>query len=323
MLDRIKLVSLTANKELTKKIADYLGIDVMETVVTHFADGEILFEGKESFRGDNVYIVQSTCAPVTERLMEILVCCDALKRANAKTITCIMPYFGYARQDRKARARQPITARLVADLLQVAGCNRVVCTDLHASQIQGFFNIPVDDVSALPIFYRYFKEMDLQDIVCVSPDHGGVVRTSKLAEKLGAPIAIIDKRRPRPNVAEIVAIVGDVKDKNCIIVDDLVDTAGTLCKAAEKLIELGAKKVYAAISHGVLSDPACERISASHLEKLVITDTIPLCEDKKCSKIEVLTMAPLFAQIIDALEEGKSLSNVHRNFANEQYNLKN
>lgn len=269
MLDRLKLVCLTANKELTSEIASYLNVDVMDSTVTHFADGEILFEGKQSFRGDNVYIIQSTCAPVTERLMEVLICCDALKRASARTITCIMPYFGYARQDRKAKARQPISAKLAADLLTIAGCQRIVCTDLHASQIQGFFNIPVDDVSALPIFYRYFASLKLDNIVCVSPDHGGVTRTSKLADKLNAPIAIIDKRRPRPNVAEVVAIVGDVKDKDCIIVDDIVDTAGTLCNAAKKLKELGARRVYAAISHGVLSDPAIERIKNSELEQLV------------------------------------------------------
>lgn len=320
MLSRLKLVSLTANEELTKEIAKYLGVKVSESVVAHFKDGEILFEGKESFRGSNVYIIQSTCAPVTERLMEVLICCDALKRAAAKSITCIMPYFGYARQDRKAKARQPISAKLVADLLTTAGCQRIVCTDLHASQIQGFFNIPVDDVSALPIFYRYFKNLNLDDVVCVSPDHGGVVRTSKLAEKLNAPIAIIDKRRPRPNEAEIFAIVGDVKGKDCIIVDDIVDTAGTLCLAAAKLKELGARHVYAAISHGVLSEPAVQRINDSALEKLVITDTIPLSEDKKSNKIEVLSMAELFSRIIEAMEEGKSLSSVHKNFASEHYN---
>lgn len=322
MLDRLKLVSLTANEKLTKEIAEILGVEVMPSVVTHFADGEILFEGKESFRGDNVYIIQSTCAPVTERLMEVLICCDALKRASARSITCVMPYFGYARQDRKAKARQPITAKLVADILTKAGCQRLVTTDLHASQIQGFFDIPVDDVSALPIFYRYFADMELDDIVCVSPDHGGVTRTSKLAERLGAPIAIIDKRRPRPNEAEIFAIVGDVKDKNCIIVDDLVDTAGTLCIAAEKLKELGAKRVFAAISHGVLSNDAAEKVKNSSLEKLVITDTIPLADEKKNDKIEVVSMAPLFASIILALEEGKSLSSVIKKFAKEQYRKK-
>ena len=319
MSERLKIVSLTANEELANEVAEILGVEVMGSTIKHFADGEILFEGKQSFRGDNVYVIQSTCAPVTERLMEVLVCLDALKRASAKSITCIMPYFGYARQDRKAKARQPITAKLVADLLTVAGCQRLVCTDLHASQIQGFFDIPVDDVSALPIFYRYFKDLGLKDIVCVSPDHGGVVRTSKLAEKLEAPIAIIDKRRPRPNEAQILAIVGDVKDKDCIIVDDLVDTAGTLCIAAAKLKELGARSVYAAISHGVLSGPAIERIENSALEKLVITDSIPLAAEKQIDKIEVLSMAPLFARIIDALEEGKSLSRVHQSYANEQY----
>ena len=319
MLDRLKLVSLTANEELTKQIAEYLGVEVSPSVVTHFADGEILFEGKQSFRGSNVYIIQSTCSPVTERLMEVLVCIDALKRASARTITCIMPYYGYARQDRKAKARQPISAKLVADLLTTAGCQRIVCTDLHASQIQGFFNIPVDDVSALPIFYRYFADLGLQDIVCVSPDHGGVVRTSKLAEKLNAPIAIIDKRRPRPNEAEIFAIVGDIKDKDCIIVDDIVDTAGTLCLAAEKLKSLGARHVYAAISHGVLSKPAIERIQNSALEQLIITDTIPHNKEELCDKIVVLSMAELFSRIILALEEGKSLSAVHKSFANEHY----
>ena len=319
MLSRLKLVSLTANERLTQQVAEILGVDVAGSKVSHFADGEILFEGKQSFRGSNVYIIQSTCAPVTERLMEVLVCCDALKRASARSITCIMPYFGYARQDRKAKARQPITAKLVADLLTTAGCDRIICTDLHASQIQGFFNIPVDDVSALPIFYSYFKGLGLEDICCVSPDHGGVVRTSKLAEKLNAPIAIIDKRRPRPNEAEIFAIVGDVKGKDCIIVDDIVDTAGTLCLAANKLKELGANRVFAAISHGVLSGPALERINNSSLEKLVITDSIPLTKEKQSDKIEVLDMAPLFARIIEALEEGTSLSAVHRSFAKEQY----
>ena len=319
MYERIKLVSLTANVEMTKQIASMIGIEVMPSSVVHFADGEILFEGGKSFRGDNVYIIQSTCTPVTERLMEVLLCIDACKRASARTITCIMPYFGYSRQDRKAKARQPISAKLVADLLTVAGANRVVCTDLHAAQIAGFFNIPVDDVSALPIFYRYFKDLDLKDVVCVSPDHGGVRRTYLLAEKLNAPIAIIDKRRPQPNKAEIIGIVGDVKGKNCIIVDDIVDTAGTLCLAANKLKELGAKTVYAAITHGILSDPACQRINESPIEKIVITDSIPLCKEKKCTKIEVLEMAPLYAKIIVSLEEGKSLSDTHIAFANELY----
>ena len=300
------------------EIAKIIGVEILPTEVTHFADGEILFTGKKSFRGDNVYIIQSTCTPVTERLMELLICIDACKRASAKTITCVVPYFGYARQDRKAKPRQPISAKLVADMLEIAGANRVVSSDLHASQIAGFFNIPVDDVSPTILFYRYFKDLHLgDDIVCVSPDHGGLVRTSKWAEQLNAPLAIIDKRRPKPNQAEILAIVGDVKDKTCILVDDIVDTAGTLLIAVEKLIQLGAKKVYAAVTHGVLSLDAVDRINKSHLTKLVITDSIPLTEEKKSDKIDVISLAPLFAKIIVSLEDGKSLFETHQEFNND------
>ena len=319
MENNIKIIALSASVDMAEKIASILGINVMPSSVVHFADGEIMFEGKESFRGCNVYIIQSTCYPVTEHLMEVLVAIDACKRGSAKSITCIMPYFGYARQDRKAKPRQPITAKLVADLLTTAGANRVVCTDLHASQIQGFFNIPVDEVLSTPLYYRYFTNLHLENVVCVSPDHGGVVRTSRLAERMGAPIAIIDKRRPRPNEAEIIGIVGDVKDKTCIIVDDIVDTAGTLCLAANKLKELGAKKVYAAICHAILSGKALERIKESALDKVVITDTIPLPEEKKCDKIEVLSLAPMYADIIATLEEGGSLGAVFQNFFDEHY----
>lgn len=319
MYEHTKIVSLTANKEMAEDIARRLGIEVMPSSVVHFADGEIMFEGKESFRGDNVYIIQSTCIPVTERLMELLVCIDACKRASASVINCVIPYFGYARQDRKAKPRQPITAKLVADLLTVAGADRIICTDLHASQIQGFFNIPVDEVTSTPLYYRYFKEMGIKDVVCVSPDHGGVVRTSRLAEKMGAPIAIIDKRRPRPNEAEIIGIVGDVKDKNCIIVDDIVDTAGTLCLAANKLKELGAKKVYACISHAILSKDAKEKVIASGIDKLIITDTIPLPEEKKCDKIEVISMAGIYADVIAGIEAKRSLGDVFQNYFAENY----
>lgn len=319
MENNIKIIALSASVDMAEKIASILGINVMPSSVVHFADGEIMFEGKESFRGCNVYIIQSTCYPVTEHLMEVLVAIDACKRGSAKSITCIMPYFGYARQDRKAKPRQPITAKLVADLLTTAGANRVVCTDLHASQIQGFFNIPVDEVLSTPLYYRYFTNLHLENVVCVSPDHGGVVRTSRLAERMGAPIAIIDKRRPRPNEAEIIGIVGDVKDKTCIIVDDIVDTAGTLCLAANKLKELGAKKVYAAICHAILSGKALERIKESALDKVVITDTIPLPEEKRCDKIEVLSLAPMYADIIATLEEGGSLGAVFQDFFDEHY----
>lgn len=318
MYKRLKIVSLTANTEMAQSIAEMIGVEVLPCEITHFADGEILFTGKKSFRGDNVYIIQSTCAPVTERLMELLLCIDACKRASARTINCIMPYFGYSRQDRKAKARQPISAKLVADMLEVAGADRIVASDLHASQIAGFFNIPVDDVSAMSLFYRYFTDNCVTDnIVCVSPDHGGLVRTSKLAAMFNAPIAVIDKRRPEPNKAEILSIVGDVAGKTCIIVDDIVDTAGTLLIAVNKLLELGATRVYAAITHGVLSRDAVERINASGLYKLVITDSIPLPEDKKSDKIDVLSLAPLFSRIVVALEEGISLSQVHQGFIAE------
>jgi len=315
--ERIKIVSLSANIEMAQEIAKNLGVEVLPSELTHFADGEILFTGKKSFRGDNVYIIQSTCCPVTERLMELLICIDACKRASAKTITCVIPYFGYARQDRKAKPRQPISAKLVADMLTVAGADRVVSTDLHASQITGFFDIPVDDISPVALFYRYFKDLKLKDeIVCVSPDHGGLVRTSKLAEKLNAPLAIIDKRRPKPNKAEILSIVGDVKDKVCIIIDDIVDTAGTLLIAVDKLMELGAKRVYAAVTHGILSLDAVDRINKSQLYKLVITDSIPLPEEKKSDKIDVISLVPLFSSIILALDEGRSLSDNYNDFIN-------
>ncbi len=317
MHERLKIVSLTANKDMAIDIAKRIGVEILPTEVSHFADGEILFTGKKSFRGDNVYIIQSTCSPVTERLMELLLCIDACKRASAKSITCIIPYFGYARQDRKAKPRQPISAKLVAEMLEIAGAQRIVSSDLHASQLAGFFDVPVDDVSPVTLYYRYFTDLKLKDVVCVSPDHGGLVRTSKLAEKLNAPLAIIDKRRPEPNKAEILSIVGDVKDKNCIIVDDIVDTAGTLLIGVEKLKQLGAKKVYAAVTHGVLSLDAVDKINNSQLDKLVITDSIPLAEDKKSDKIDVISLAPLFAKIIVALEEGKSLFETHQEFIGE------
>lgn len=320
MYERIKLLSLSANTELTKEIAKLIGVDVMKSELTRFADGEILFQGCESFRGDNVYIIQSTCNPVNDRLMEVLICLDACKRAGARSITCVIPYFGYSRQDRKAKARQPISCKLVADLITTAGADRVVCVDLHASQTQGFFSVPVDDLSSLPLFYKYLKTQNLDNVVCVSPDHGGVVRTSKLAEKLGCPIAIIDKRRPRPNVSEVIGIVGDVKDKTCIIFDDIIDTGGTLCKAALKLKELGAKQILALASHGILSRNAIENIENSVIDKVVITNSIPLSEEKHINKIEVLSLAPLLSEVIMALEDGTSLSEALDKYAIKNYN---
>jgi len=312
--DKVKIIALTASTEMASSIAKSLGINVTESEVIHFADGEIIFESKQSLRCDNVYIIQSTCSPVTEHLMEILLCLDACKRASAKSITCIIPYFGYARQDRMAKPRQPISAKLVADLLTTAGADRVIATDLHTSQIQGFFSIPVDDVIPTPLFYRYFKKMKLNDVVCVSPDHGGVTRCSRLANRLDAPIAIIDKRRPKPNVAECIGIVGDIIDKNCIIVDDICDTAGTLCMAANKLKELGAKNVYAVVTHPVLSRDAVQKIEDSAIVKLITTDTIELPEEKKSPKIVVLSLVPLYAKMIEALEEGKSVADLFEEY---------
>ena len=287
--NRIKIVALSANVDMANAIAKDLGVELLPSELTHFADGEILFTGKKSFRGDNVYIIQSTCSPVNERLMELLICIDACKRASAKSITCIIPYFGYARQDRKAKPRQPISAKRVANMITIAGANRVVSSDFHASQVAGFFDIPVDDVSPVSLFYRYFKDLNLDDIVCVSPDHGGLVRT----------------------------FVGDVKDKTCIIVDDIVDTAGTLILAINKLHELGAKKIYAAISHGVLSNDAVKKIENSPIDKLVITDSIPLSDEKKSAKIDVVSLAPLFSKISLSLDEGRSLYETHQEFISE------
>ena len=291
MYERLKIVSLTANVDMAVEIAKTIGVEVLPTEVSHYADGEISFTGKKSFRGDNVYIIQSTCRPVNERLMELLLCIDACKRASAKSITCVIPYFGYSRQDRKAKPRQPISAKLVADMLETAGANRIVSSDLHASQISGFFNIPVDDVSPVILFYRYFKDLNLDnDIVCVSPDHGGLVRTSKLAEKLNAPLAIIDKRRPEPNKAEILSIVGDVKGKTCIIIDDIIDTGGTIISATDLLLDNGAKEVLVGASHAVLSKNTLSYVINSRIKDIAITNTI---EKKVAPRFNVLDIIDL------------------------------
>ena len=310
----MKLFSLSANTKLAESICQYFktvlckNVVLADSALTHFADGEVLFETKVPVRGEDVIILQSTCAPANDTLMELLICIDACKRASAKSITVIMPYYGYSRQDRKGNKRQSISAKLVADLLQTAGVNRLICVDLHATQIVGFFDIPVDNMSAVPLFYNKLKNDDLSNVVCVSPDHGGVVRTTTLATKLNVPIAIIDKRRPEPNKCEIVSIVGDVKGKRCIIVDDIVDTAGTLCNAADELKKLGAERVEAFITHGVLSLDAVDKIEKSGLDKLVITDSIPL--KRESSKIEVISLNELLAKIILALMENRPFGEV-------------
>lgn len=319
MKERITVFALSASQELGKDICDVLGTELGECKVSHFADGEILVEIGESVRGKDVFIVNSTSNPVTDNLMEILILTDALKRASAKEITAVIPYFGYARQDRKAKPRQPITSRLVADLLTTAGVDRVVTVDLHARQIQGFFNIPVDEMEALPLLYKYFKAKDLEDLCVVSPDHGGAVRARNLSKELGCPIAIIDKRRPRPNVAEVMGIIGDVQGKNCILVDDMIDTAGTICAGANVLMEKGAKSVYIACTHGVLSGPAAERLQNCAATEVVITDTIAIPEEKKFDKLVQVTVADLLAHTIESIEKDMPVSDVFaRYYFNEQ-----
>ena len=314
MKNKITVFALSASGELANDIAEKLGTKVGKSKVHHFADGEILVEIDESVRGKDVFIVQSTSNPVTENLMEILVLADALKRASAKEITAVIPYFGYARQDRKAKPRQPITSRLVADLLTVAGVNRVVTVDLHARQIQGFFDIPVDEMEALPLICKYFKNKNIDDLCIVSPDHGGATRARKMSEALDCPIAIIDKRRPKPNVAEVMGIIGDVAGKNCILVDDMIDTAGTIVAGASVLKEKGAKDVYIACTHGVLSGPAIDRLKACVAKEIVVTDTINIPESKKFDRLVEISVAELLAHTIESIENNLPVSDVFTQF---------
>ena len=308
---KIKLFSLSSNKELAQEIADYVGISLSKCNVQRFADGEVSINIDETVRGHQVFVVQSTNKPVNDNYFELLIMIDALKRASAKSINVIMPYYGYSRQDRKAAARQPISAKLVADLLQAAGADRVLCIDLHADQIQGFFNIPIDNFRALPILAKYFVEKNLDDVVVISPDHGGTTRARRLAEALEAPLAIIDKRRPRPNVAQVMNVIGEVEGKNAVIIDDMVDTAGTLVAAVDMLKTKGAKDIYCCCTHPILSDPAIERISNSVLKELVTTNTIQL-EDYKanCPKIVQLSVAKLIGQGILNIVDDISVSDL-------------
>ncbi|MFJ7748058.1 ribose-phosphate diphosphokinase [Peribacillus sp. NPDC097295] len=304
----LKVFSLNSNFGLAQEIAAAIGVELGKCTVTSFSDGEVQINIEESIRGCDVYVIQSTSQPVNENLMELLIMIDALKRASAKTINIVMPYYGYARQDRKARAREPITAKLVANLLETAGAHRVITLDLHAPQIQGFFDILIDHLVAVPILSDFFKEKNLEDIVIVSPDHGGVTRARKMADRLKAPIAIIDKRRPRPNVAEVMNIIGNIEGKTAILIDDIIDTAGTITLAANALVENGAKEVYACCTHPVLSGPAIERIQNSSIKELVITNSIVLSEEKKIDKIVELSVAPLIAEAIIRVHEEQSVS---------------
>ncbi|EIJ80087.1 ribose-phosphate pyrophosphokinase [Bacillus methanolicus PB1] len=305
----LKVFSLNSNTALAEEIARVIGVELGKCSVTRFSDGEIQINIEESIRGCDVFVIQSTSLPVNEHLMELLIMIDALKRASAKTINIVMPYYGYARQDRKARAREPITAKLVANLLETAGASRVITLDLHAPQIQGFFDIPIDHLMGVPILAEYFKNKDFDgDIVIVSPDHGGVTRARRLAERLKAPIAIIDKRRPKPNVAEIMNIVGHIEGKVVILIDDIIDTAGTITLAANALVDNGASEVFACCTHPVLSGPAIERIENSKIKELVVTNSIALPEEKKSDKIVQLSVAPLIGEAIIRVHEDQSVS---------------
>ena len=307
----LKLFSLSSNHELAQKVAKEIGIELGKVSVGAHSDGETVVHIDESVRGDHVFILQSTSDPVYDNLMELLIMMDALRRASAASINIVLPYYGYARQDRKARAREPITSKLVANMLQIAGADRLITFDLHAPQIQGFFNIPVDHLMGSPLIAEYFRRQLVSagdDIVVVSPDHGGVVRARKLANFLKAPLAIIDKRRPRANVAEIMNIIGDVQGKKCILIDDMIDTAGTITLAANALKELGATEVYASCTHAVLSGPAIERINNSAITKLVVLDTIEMPEDRQSEKIVQLSIAHLLADAIIRIHERRPLS---------------
>ncbi|MBC6680726.1 ribose-phosphate diphosphokinase [Zhenpiania hominis] len=303
-----KVFAGNSHMELAEEIAAIVGKPLGKATVTKFSDGEISVNLWETVRGMDTYIVQSTCDPVNNNLMELLIMMDAMKRASAGRINAVIPYYGYARQDRKAKARDPITAKLVANLLMAAGADRVVTMDLHAAQIQGYFDIPVDHLVGLPILTKYFKEKDLDDIVVVSPDHGSVTRARSMAEPLNAPIAIVDKRRPEPNKSEIMNIIGDIEGKNCILVDDMIDTAGTITNAANALKDLGAKSVRACATHPILSGPAKQRLEDSAIEELVLLNTVPIPEERKISKMKMLSVAPIFAEAMTRIFTNDSIS---------------
>lgn len=312
IFQQLKIFSGTSNPDLSQKIAEHIGVPLGHVQIRRFSDGEIFVEVEENVRGMDVFVVQSTCTPVDENLMELLILIDTLKRASADRITAVIPYYGYARQDRKVQPRTPITSKLVADLLTSAGANRILALDLHAGQIQGFFNIPFDHLYANPIFLDYItKERNSQNLVIVSPDAGGTERARAYAKRLNAELAMIDKRRTGPNQSEVMNVIGDVRGKNAIVVDDMVDTAGTLCQAASAIIDQGAKSVFAVSTHPVLSGHAVEKIHESPLELLVVSDSIPLgSKAKKTNKIHVLSVGRLLADAIRRIHTGDSVSSL-------------
>ena len=307
---KLKIFTGNANPALAKEICDYLGLPLGEAFVGRFNNGEVQIMIDESVRGKDVFIIQPTSYPVNDNLMELMVMADALKRASAHHITAVVPYYGYARQDRKTRGREPITAKLVANLMQTAGITRLVTIDLHAGQIQGFFDVPVDHLFGASILAKYINEKNMEDVIVVSPDLGGVTRARDLADRIGAPIAIIEKKRPEPGVAKVMNLIGDVAGKNCIIIDDIVDTAGSLVEGAKALEEFGAKSVTAAVTHAVLTDPASERIANSNIKELIVTNTIPLPENCNLPNITQLSVAPLLGEAIMRIFHEVSVSNL-------------
>ncbi len=311
MPNGIKLISGNANRPLAQRVSKHVGIPLTDTTVTEFSDGEIMVQINENIRGSDVFVVQPTCTPVNQNIMELLLIVDALKRASANRITAVISYYGYARQDRKVQPRVPISSKLAADLITAAGASRILTIDLHAAQIQGFFNIPVDHLYAAPVLLDYIKKCQFENLVIVSPDAGGVERARAFAKRLDASLAIVDKRREAANVSKIMHVIGDVKDKDAIILDDMIDTAGTTTQAAQALKDNGAKRVFAACSHAVLSGPAIDRINNSELQEVITTDTIPL-DDKmsECGKLKVLSVSQLLAEAIKRIHEETSVSSL-------------
>lgn len=307
----IKIFSGTSNEPLAKAIAKKLNTSLGEMEITHFSDGEIYVRYEESIRGKDVFLIQSTCSPVNDNLMELLIMIDAARRASAGRITAVIPYFGYARQDRKARSREPITAKLTANLITSAGADRVLTMDLHCLQIQGFFDIPLDNLVGGPTLYNYFKQKADEDFVVVSPDIGSVSRARKVAARMDAKMAIIDKRRPKANVLEVMNIIGEVKDKNCLMVDDIIDTAGTMTQGAAALKEAGAKAIYGCCSHGVLSGDAIEKLAKSPITELAILDTISIPKEKTLPFFKIISVAPIFAAAIENVYLDRPVSKIY------------
>ena len=303
-----KVFACNSHPELAEEIAAIMGKPLGDLEVKQFSDGEICVNLGESVRGVDCFVIQSTSKPVNDNLMELLITIDAMKRASAGRITAVMPYYGYARQDRKAKARDPITAKLVADMIVAAGADRIITMDLHAAQIMGFFTIPVDHLIGQPLLTEYYAKQGIDDLVIVSPDHGSVPRARNMAEPLNCPIAIVDKRRPKPNVSEIMNIIGDIENKNCVLLDDMIDTAGTITNAANALKDLGAKSVRACATHAVLSGPAIQRIQDSAIEELVLLNTMPIPDEKMIDKIKVLSVGPMFAESLIRIHNNESIS---------------